>query len=188
MGTWNYLNYKAPDVDSMIRGFKYSPQTGVCYRNFSVAKYRAGPISRSLSIGGYTRVMVGKIRIFQHILGFLIMNKRFPKAGFVLDHINRKRSDNRWCNLRECTVAQNNVNRSSNKMFRGVCFIPSMNKFQASIGSDYKKKHLGYFVSEEDAAGEYDKAATALYGDFAITNFKEGGVYGRERSSGGKEI
>ena len=39
------------------------------------------------------------------------------------------------------------------------------------VGYLVKKKNLGYYVVEEDAARAYDQAARLQWGDFAVVNF-----------------
>lgn len=41
---------------------------------------------------------------------FCLHNGRWPKKGFIVDHINGKKTDNRPCNLRESNNSQNSCN------------------------------------------------------------------------------
>lgn len=97
----------------------------------------------------------------------------YPK-GMQIDHINNDPMDNRRCNLRVCTVKENLRNRKprlKSSMFLGVA--PSLKKWQASIGVDYKRIYLGTFETQEEAAVAYDAAAQKHFGEFANLNFKQ---------------
>lgn len=99
--------------------------------------------------------------------------------GRVGDHINRDKLDNRRCNLRAVTYAENNRRRVGGKpvgassQFRGVSWTVSKRRWRAAIKVDYRTKCLGYFRSEEDAARAYDAAARQFYGAFAMLNFPD---------------
>jgi len=97
----------------------------------------------------------------------------YPK-GFEVDHKNRNKLDNRKQNLRPCTVFQNKMNTKMGKQFsskyKGVSWNKPMRKWQARIRDHYKRKSLGYFVDEIEAARAYNKAAKELYGEFAYLN------------------
>jgi HNH endonuclease/AP2 domain len=95
--------------------------------------------------------------------------------GMQIDHINRNRLDNRLENLRPCNNSQNHANMLRKKehtsKFKGVCW--RANRWQAQIRCNYKQHYLGRFNSEIDAAMAYDKAASQLFGRFALINFPE---------------
>jgi hypothetical protein len=93
------------------------------------------------------------------------------------DHINHDGLDNRRVNLRPCSRTQNAHNRMTQKhtsSFKGVCFFKETGKWHASICINKKKVHLGYFLTEREAAAAYDGAAVAAFGQFARTNQQEG--------------
>lgn len=60
-----------------------------------------------------------------------------PSAGLVRDHINRDKLDNRLCNLRWVSRADNNRNRSAASRnatgFRGVRLDPASGRYLARI-------------------------------------------------------
>lgn len=97
-----------------------------------------------------------------------------PK-GKMVDHINHNPLDNRMCNLRICTNAENLRNKKSYKnsssKYKGVSWYKRGSKWAAQIRLNNKKKFLGYFTSEEEAARAYDKAAKEMHGEFAYLNF-----------------
>lgn len=96
--------------------------------------------------------------------------------GLWVDHINGNGLDNRRCNLRLVTPAQNMYNiRGFGKTsrYKGVSYVPKSNRWVAQIGHNNTHKYLGLYVNEVDAAKSYDKAAMKLFGEYARPNFPE---------------
>ena len=93
----------------------------------------------------------------------------------VCDHINRNGLDNRKQNLRNCTKRENNLNqgghRGSVSKYKGVYWKKREGRWAACIKSEGKKKHLGYFESEREAAKAYDRAVRKYHGEYALLNF-----------------
>ena len=116
--------------------------------------------------------------------GKLILLHRFL-TGFegLTDHINGDGLDNRLCNLREATHAQNVRNspkQSTNKVgYKGVSLDHRGKKrrhkpmYRAQIKADGKYKNIGRFHTAIEAARAYDKAAKELHGEFARLNFPD---------------
>lgn len=94
--------------------------------------------------------------------------------GLYVDHMNGDSLDNRRCNLRYCTMAENNRNlshhRDGRSLYKGVSWSKSKNRWRASICIERRQTHLGYFASQELAAAAYDEAARRNYGAFARLN------------------
>ena len=88
-----------------------------------------------------------------------------PK-GLMVDHINHQTLDNRRCNLRNVTTRENlsNQKRKSEMSSRyvGVSWYKRDEKWCAKIRINGKKKHLGLFVEEIDAAISYAIAYVEL--------------------------
>lgn len=106
------------------------------------------------------------------LMTHFIMGK--PEKGFVVDHINRNRLDNRKDNLRFCTLAQNNMNRKMQKNntsgYTGVFWHKPAKKWQVFICIDKKQTHVGIYADKKEAALAYNEAAKEHYGEFARLN------------------
>ena len=90
----------------------------------------------------------------------------------IVDHANNDRLDNRFGNLRICTMQENNWNRrvhSNNKIgLKGV--YARSDKYRATIRRNGVFYHLGDYSDKWMAALAYNTAATALFGDYAWHN------------------
>ncbi|MFA5238375.1 MAG: HNH endonuclease [Phycisphaerae bacterium] len=91
------------------------------------------------------------------------------------DHRNNNSLDNQENNLRVGTHQQNLYNRNSFKgassLYIGVSWNKSLEKWEAHIKVNGKKKHLGFYSSEIEAAKIRDEAAKFYYGEFVKLNF-----------------
>jgi hypothetical protein len=102
------------------------------------------------------------------------------EKGYVIDHINRNKLDNRRDNLRVCTSLQNSYNKSrpknSKNKYKGVKkIIPKNNKnnskYIATITKDGVRHEIRNIQTEEEAAKIYDMMAEELFGQYAGLNF-----------------
>lgn len=108
-----------------------------------------------------------KIRMHRLILG--IVN---PKI--IVDHIDHNGLNNQRNNLREATPGQNSANSKSHinstSAFLGVSYCKNINKWRADICKNGKKKSLGTYSKESEAAIAYNNAAMIVHGVFANLN------------------
>lgn len=91
-----------------------------------------------------------------------------------IDHIDGDGLNNTRGNLRLSTAGQNQHNsgpRRGSSRFKGVSWSRAAGKWLAQIMANRKRKYLGIFSVEEDAARAYDMAARELHGEFARVNF-----------------
>jgi len=168
------------DVRELIN---YDPETGKCYwrtrdvkwfkdgkftaphsANMWNAQWAGTEITRKTNKGHYNCSLFYQ-RIMVHHLIWMYMIGEWPKEQ--IDHINGIPNDNRWCNLREVTSAENQknmkrpVNNTSGSI--GVVRNKAANKWQANIGVNGKSVYLGLFEKFEDAVAAR-KAAEIKYG------------------------
>lgn len=96
-----------------------------------------------------------------------------PK-GKDVDHINGNGLDNRRCNLRLCSRADNCKNRRLSKNnrsgYNGVSWYRDRNQWRAKIQLNHKTIALGYYKNPVDAAKAYNQAAIKYFGEFARLN------------------
>lgn len=110
----------------------------------------------------------GRMMIYMHRV---IMR---AEIGQEVDHRSRNTLDNQKENLRVAVKFQNMANADlrvdNNSKFKGVSWHKKSNKWQAQIGCNGTRKHIGYFPDPVDAARAYDAAALIRFGEFAATN------------------
>jgi hypothetical protein len=121
---------------------------------------------------GYRVIRFNGHTYSEHHLVWLHVYGEWPSQN--LDHINRIRNDNRPENLRLASRAQNNINHGIRKdakvRYKGVCYNPRLRKYVAQISLDKKVRHIGVYVTPEEAAHAYNCAAIQLHGEFAVLN------------------
>ena len=146
--------------------YDYDPTTGIFFS-------KTHGVTLKQKHKGYLVVELwhyGKEKRFRlHTLAWVYYYGRWPHP--MIDHINRIKTDNRICNLREVTVKQNCENRSfgyskselPKSGFKGVHWIKASNKWKASIGHDRKVICLGLFDDPAIAFSKYKEAAEKLH-------------------------
>ncbi len=91
-----------------------------------------------------------------------------------VDHVSGDPLDNRRCNLRLCSHAENTRNsrklrQDTSSQFKGVSWYKPLCKWLAQICVDHRKLNLGYFDSEEDAYAAYCTASAKYHREFGRT-------------------
>lgn len=97
-----------------------------------------------------------------------------PRKGYVVDHIDGNSLNNRRCNLRVCTPAQNLANkgpRGGTSQYVGVYRF--RDKWVAHVVCRGKHYYVGAFEDEVEAAKARDRKAYELHGEYAYLNFPE---------------
>ncbi len=94
-----------------------------------------------------------------------------PIKGKFTDHINGDPLDNRKCNLRACTKAENarncKVQSNNTSGAKGVSFCKRNNRWDTCIIVNKKQKWLGYFKNKQDAINARHAAEIKYFGEFA---------------------
>jgi hypothetical protein len=148
----------------------YDPETGVFTRlSASRGTARKGSAAGSVNGHGYAQIMLDGRRYKAHRLVWLWVHGCFPVHD--IDHVNGDRADNRIANLRPATNSQNGANTGAYKNntsgVKGVCLHKGSGKWMAQTKHQCKKKYIGLFATRADAKAAYDKAASALFGEYA---------------------
>ena len=148
-------------VERLREVFDYNQETGLFTWKVRVAKCVhigtiAGCIEKRI---GYTTIGIDKEIYFAHRLAWLYVHGRWPDQ--MIDHINGKKSDNRFANLRKVTPEGNSQNvfrpnRRNKSGYMGVIFF--QNKWRANISIKGKTQWLGDFDSPQKAHQVYLEA------------------------------
>jgi len=95
------------------------------------------------------------------------------KSNLIVDHINGNVLDNRKCNLRLCTRAENarNVKKSKSNTSGYIGVSKESTKWLACVTLDGKVYRAGRFEDKVEAARARDRKAIELHGEFARLNF-----------------
>lgn len=144
--------------------YNYDPIKGtLTYRNNSISG-KAGELATCTHSGGYTTTRINGVDHLTHRIIFMYMTGKWPN---VTDHINHKRDDNRWENLRNVdnriNVLNTSLSNNSTTKINGVALHKPTGKYRAYIMVNRKQIHLGLFLTIEEAAVAR-KAADLLYG------------------------
>ena len=138
---------------------EFSKFNWICIHNPNRKKYYA---VKSVYIGNQKSINV--------LMHRTIINA--PK-GVIVDHKNGDGLDNRRCNLRLCTTAENIRNagsRGGSSKYKGVWYDKKRSLWRARIKVSYKEVYLGRFSTELEAAQAYDEAALMHHKEFAKLN------------------
>ena len=149
----------------------YDPDTGV----FTLEKIRRrttrkiGDQLGSFTGAGYLETCIDRKNYYLHRLAFLYMTGSFPEG--VVDHKNRNKSNNRWCNL-VCVSHQQNMENEVEPRKHGSLGYRGVHRykdgFRAKIVHKGKQIHLGTFKTVEEAADAYIKAKPEIHKNFYV--------------------
>lgn len=138
----------AIDQETLKKELEYDKNSGLFYRKTKAGKYNIGEIAGSInSVSGYVQIKINQKCYFAHRLAFLYVNGSFPDR---VDHINHKRNDNRWENLRSVSLIDNCKNRSISKNnksgLNGVSICPARKIWRARLKVGRKDVYIGHFT------------------------------------------
>lgn len=125
------------------KGFTYNPETGICKSHTGkIQNGKTGTKRNYITLS--LRHDDKSVNVKAHQFAWYYIHKTIPNQ---VDHINRNTIDNRICNLRNLTPQQNSFNTNS----KCYSYHKRTKKWQVSLGLNYKRIHIGYFDTEDEA-------------------------------------
>jgi hypothetical protein len=146
----------------------YDKDTGIfTWKKRTSNRLKVGSVAGNNNNSGYIELKVTGIRFLAHRLAWLYEHGELPK---LIDHINGNRSDNRICNLRPASYAENVYNskiRSDNKSgVRCVSWNNRSNKWEVRIKLNGKLRNFGSYKDLTLATIVADKIRQEHHNEF----------------------
>lgn len=122
---------------------RYDPKEGRLYWKKSRYRVKEGDRAGNDTSSGYRAIKIMQRQIMEHRVCWAIHYGKWPASE--IDHINRKKDDNRIENLREATRSQNMLNGTAKGYRR------NRGKWEAYVQTNGVHNYLGRFDTEEEA-------------------------------------
>ena len=157
-----------PSADRLRELFFYCKDTGVFTRRTPTERSGVGTVVGTKDGAGYLVVSVdGKVYRL-HQLAVAHVTGSWPTAP--VDHKNRRKSDNRWGNLRMSSKSENGQNQVNAPSSNRSCGVLGVSKgrsnCKAGIRVNGRRIHLGTFATVEQAREAYLSAKRILHPAF----------------------
>lgn len=147
----------------------YYPETGEFWWRYPAKGRKSYRRVGAINTPGYRIIGIDGGKYLASRLAYLWMTGEWPEGH--MDHINCQRADDRWCNLRVATRAQNQANQprqiNNTSGYKGVFWYKAYGRWMAQITVKRKKHFLGYFDDPKEAHEAYAAAAQRFHGEFA---------------------
>ena len=153
--------------ERLVSLMSYDPETGVFrWKQRTSNRARLDAPAGGQHGTGYLRVNIDGRRYFMHRLAWFYVYGEWPPEE--IDHIDGVRSNNAISNLRLAAHRENSQNqpflRSTNTSgFCGVSWSKPHGKWAAYIHEGGKKRHLGLFDCEVEAAKSHVAAKKEVH-------------------------
>ena len=132
----------------------YDPDTGIWkWISPKARRVKAGDIAGYIKSNGYRGITVDNILYLSSRLAHLYMEGYFPEND--MDHINRIRHDDRWCNIRhvsrQCNTRNCGIASNNTSGITGVSWQKATKKWLADIRINKKQIRIGCYEKIIDA-------------------------------------
>lgn len=151
------------DQQELLKLFSYDPISGILTRkvnsysgrNNAKIQAKAGDVAGTVNKStGYISLRVNSVITYAHLIVWVMHYGYTPEHD--IDHINRYKTDNRLCNLREATRSCNVKNRptlaNNTSGITGVSFARLERKWKSYITVFGEKVRLGTFADKLQAS------------------------------------
>ena len=173
------------NINELKSLLSYEPDTGVirwiAKGKGRIKKKEAGTLLHS----GYAGICIGPKRWQSHRIAWALHYGEWPKDQ--IDHINGIRTDNRICNLREASNAQNGKNLGLSKAntsgHKGVCFDKQTSKWRAIIKVNFKQINIGRYADLQDAIDARIAAEQQYFGEWNRTRYENSNQRNQQKRS-----
>lgn len=156
------MNTQQTTLDSrtrLLEHLRYDKDTGHFYwikKTSSASRVNVGDKAGSIDRKGYTKIIFNGKSYCAHRLAWLFVYGEWPEDQ--IDHINRKKSDNRISNLRQATNQINHKNKplQANNTSGHSGITRRYGGWRVRIGVDGKRVHGGDFKDLQEAIAARD--------------------------------
>ena len=161
-----------PTIEELREYLDYEPETGVLRWRKSPSRFvRAGAVAGRVGWPrrgiAYWKISFRSHALWAHRVAFALHHGRWPEPQ--CDHIDGNKLNNRADNLRECSRAQNGMNKSALRTNRSGIKGVWRHKDGGYVANVQLlgKKYRKYFRRLEDAAAYVKQLREQLHGEFA---------------------
>ena len=147
---------KLPAIDILRAKFAYDPESGVVWNKLQGR--RAGTVTKQ----GYRKIKIDDSQYQEHRIIWMLVTGDDP-GELTIDHINRISTDNRWDNLRICTIQDNKMNGSG----RGIYFDKRRGNWSAKLKHQGKLLHIGTHRCPLIARVMFEEASRSYRGEYS---------------------
>ena len=159
-----------PPYEELSEYLKYNPETGIGTWTVTRGNQVKSQTVAGCYGGGYLHIMY-KHKLYKgHRLFWYLQTKKDP-GRFSIDHIDQNKANNKFCNLRLATQAQQSQNilihKNNTTGVRGIRWRESKQRYEARIVFHGKRIQLGSFRTFDQAVAARQSKELELYGEFS---------------------